>query len=263
MRCFARFTVLTILAANICSAGTVFIGFKDTAGANIDYDYNDLVFSVSSPTLQVFSGATWVSPQPALTESGATADNVGLLAAPYWNNTSWDGAKTNIGWCIYGGGACNNGVGLDPSAAYLTTDALSVTGSPDDVLFESSGPVTVQLLLHLAGARNYLSWYNAGMPQTPYAVGDGGEVPLTVTFTPQGLFGLSVYNEVGVETFFTNTADGGTADSVSHFAYFATPSSPSAVATLNNVDIATPEPGTWTLALGALGLLQRKLRRRG
>jgi len=112
--------VLAILialgAATSSQAGTVFVGYKDNAGATVDYDYNDLIFSLTSNGLQMNSTGLWQF-KPALSGDAYTAANAGLQNTPFWNNTSYDGAQMGIGWCIYGGGNCNGGVGLDPSAA--------------------------------------------------------------------------------------------------------------------------------------------------
>ncbi len=67
----------------------------------------------------------------------------------------------------------------------------------------------------------------------------------TYTFTPGGNFGLvGIVN--GSTKFYSNTAAGGTSDSVSHFAFF---------------ENATPEPSTFLLfgaGLVALGATRRR-----
>ena len=244
--------------------GTIFIGFKDSAGPTVDYDYNDLMFAVSSPTLKLNSGAMWAASVPALTINGADASNLGLQTAPYWNNTSFDGPKENMGWCVYGGGNCNNGVALDPGASYLTTDALSPTGSPNDVLFQSDRQVSVTLLGHNAGSTNTLSYYLASNPSNVIDLFSGDQGGITTTFQTGSSFGFFGQNEHNGQSFYTRSADGGTADQVAHFAYFASlavaaadAASPDIMASkaILAADVTTPEPATWLLLLPALALL--------
>lgn len=257
-RCLA-FILLFAGASLSMNAGTVYIGFKDHAGATVDYDYNDLVFAVSSPTLEVQSNASWTSTIPTLTADGYSALNAGLQDTPYWNNASLDGPKYNIGWCIYGGGNCNGGVGLSPNASYLTGLPPTPTSSPNDVTFMSSDPVTVTLLIHIAGSKDYLGWYDAAKPGEIHPLGNGSMAPAVFTFQPTAAFGLQGFNEFSGETFYSQTAVGGTQDAVSHFAYFSTVDSPSSFIVPSSF-ILTPEPGTFLLLLPAavLTLLRRR-----
>ena len=274
-----KICALTLLALG-CSlsahAGTVYIGFKDMAGPSVDYDYNDLVFAVSGTNLNIISDASWSTSQPILTANGAAASNLGLVSAPYWNNTSYDGPKKNIGWCIYGGGNCNDGVALGSSADYLTTDPNSSTASPDDVLFHSGGTVTVTLLGHVAESNNNLGFYPADDPSKVTRLFDGTQVSYTATFRTVGDFGLVGWNELNGQTFFSRAADGGTGDAVSHFAYFATvkpngnvnvsadgsavPAMLLARAAILSADVTTPEPGTLLLLLTSTALIFHKRR---
>src|SRR5438128_1528538 len=102
-------------------AGTYYGGFEDVKGG--DYDYNDIVFTLSGNGLTLnTSDGHWYN-KPTLGTSGI----------PFWNNTSYDGGNKNIGFCVYGGGNC--GAGLSPTAQYLASNNTHKTGSANDVSF--------------------------------------------------------------------------------------------------------------------------------
>src|SRR5215831_16720930 len=112
-----------------CASGTCTIwgGFEDTVTPpnGSDYDYNDLVFSLSGAGLTlntvVGDGALFAKPAVLNSGSGTATPNA---ATPFWNNPSLDGAGGfNVGWCIYGGGSCNGGVGLAPADLYAANGA--------------------------------------------------------------------------------------------------------------------------------------------
>ena len=118
--------------------------FEDNIGPTADYDYQDLVYTLSGPglTLNTATGQ-WFNQSSAGTLN-TNSFNPGPLGTPFWNNSSSDGAGGyNIGWCIWGGGACNNGVGRSPGAQYLAT---STGGSVNDVYFSATGSVTEQVV---------------------------------------------------------------------------------------------------------------------
>src|SRR3954452_14812938 len=86
-------------------ASTYYGGFEDTKGG--DYDYNDIVFTLSGNRLTLnTSDGHWYN-KPTLGTSGT----------PFWNNASWDNGDKNIGFCVYGGADC--GAGLSSTAQYL------------------------------------------------------------------------------------------------------------------------------------------------
>ena len=103
---------------------TIWGGFEDTVAGNSDYDYNDLVFSLTGNGLTLGTiggtaagsqtGGLFAKPTATLNQGDASGS---LAAPPFWNNPSQDGTGgKNVGWCIYGGGAC--GAGLAPNDAY-------------------------------------------------------------------------------------------------------------------------------------------------
>ena len=227
-----------LLAAPAWSA-TIYGGFEDTV--NGDYDYNDLVFSLSGSGLSINLNGASLFAKPTL--NGATGTQ-GLNGTPFWNNESSDGANDNVGFCIYGGGACNGGTGLDPSADYIASSNTSKTGSANDITFTDNGGVSANVTLTITSNTDTLGWYNTSTPGTINLLGGVG----TYTFNPGGSFGL-VGEVNGSTTFYSNTAAGGTQDpnsGVSHFAFFETP---------------TPEPSTFLL-LGAGFVALGSLRRR-
>jgi PEP-CTERM motif-containing protein len=189
-----------------------------------DYDYNDIVFSLTGSNLTVHStSAQWYS-APALGTSGA----------PFWNHSSGDGPLDNVGYCIYGGGKCNGGVALDPTAKYLATSAISPTGSANDVSFTATGQVVIDVALRITVAHDNIGWYSLSEPSEINWLNAGSRNG-SFSFNPGGAFGLVAGNTY--YTFYSQDQYG-SQDNVSHFAFF---DPPSAVA---------PEPG----ALGLIGL---------
>src|SRR5579875_3982383 len=85
-------------------SNTYFGGFEDTTGRSSDYDYNDVVFSISGSglTLDYGSQGAWYA--------AVTPNNNGN---PFWDNTSSDtpGATNNVGFCMYGAASTCDGHG--------------------------------------------------------------------------------------------------------------------------------------------------------
>lgn len=220
---------------------TYYGGFEDSI--NGDYDYNDLVYSISGNGLTLNqSGGVW-SPEPALNTSGN----------PFWDRLSFDGPNYNVGYCIYGGGSC--GAGLDPSANYLATPS---GGSVDNVWFSVSGTVDASVYFKIAGDSNVLGWALVSDPTDIHWVNSSSTETGSFSFTPTGNFILVANNSGGSGglTFYSDVADGGTTDSNdsgyydSHFAFFGNTSTP------------VPEPGSMVLMGTALLGLSVLLRRR-
>ncbi len=204
---------------------TYFAGLEDING--LDYDYNDVVFSLSGGSLNLnTSTGKWFN-EPTL----------GTSQMPFWNRSSLDGVNYNVGYCIYGGGSCNGGNALDPGAKYLA-DSTSVTGSTNDVTFTSKGQVILNVDVQVTAGRDKIGWYSMATPGVVNWL-NPNSTNGTYSFDPGGQFGLVGGNDLGAKYF--SQAWAGTQDAVSHFAFFDPPA-------------AVPEPGTAGLiALSLIG----------
>ena len=214
-------------------ASTYYGGFEDTIGG--DYDYNDVVFSLSGSGLNLITHTGTYISKPAL----GTNDN------PFWNNSSYDGSKYNVGYCMYGGGNCNNGNALDPSGLALV-NASDHKSSVGDVYFSVGGNVTADGYLKITADNDTLGYYLLSDPNHTFhqlAPNSNG----IVSFTPGSDFGIAANN--GSQTFYSQDWLG-TCDpnGDSHFAFFSN----------------APEPGAMSLmAAGLVGLGVLFRRRKG
>lgn len=237
-----------LLAATPSWSATIYGGFEDTVGG--DYDYNDLVFSLSGTALTMIAPGASLYAKPTL--NGGTNMVGAHNGVPFWNNQSADGASDNVGYCIYGGGTCNGGTGLDPSADYLAASSngsTSTTGSANNVTFSVDGGVSTNVSITITSDHDVLGWYSTSSPGTIHWLDNTGPVTGTFTFAPGGTFGLVGNNDdaMGGNTYYSQTADGNASDTVSHFAFFE--------------NASTPEPSTFLL-LGAGFLALGGIRRR-
>jgi hypothetical protein len=192
-------------------ATTYWGGFEDTSGPGADYDYNDLIFSVTGTnlTLHTTTGVWFNQSSAGVLNTGSGA--AGLAGTPFWNNSSLDGAGgRNVGFAIYGGGAINGGTALAPGDQYLAT---ATGGSVNDVYFSVTGDVTEQVELSVTAATDALGW-QLRSGGAIHLFGTGVQGP--VTFTPGGDFVL-IGNVGGATNFASNTS---AADGVSHLAFF-------------------------------------------
>jgi len=210
------------------------VGFEDLVGG--DYDYNDLVFSLSGDGIALQTGTGVWSSEPALGTSGT----------PFWNQSSGDGPEMNVGYCIYGGGNC--GSGLAPDDQYLATAG---GGAVNDVYFTVNGSsgVSSPVYLHIAGLADVLGWYSISDPSVIHWINSTSAQTGTFSFDPTGAFGL--VGSAGGNTYYSQTSVGGTQDPFgSHFAFFG--ADPPSV----------PEPGSVILFGSALLGFSVMLRRR-
>ncbi len=207
-------------------ASTYYGGFEDTQGASSDYDYNDIVFSLSGANLVMNAPGGALYAQPVL----------GTNSQPFWNNTSYDGQKYNIGYCIYGGGNCGNGIA--PGVQYLASSS-NKNASANDITFSVAGSVSADVYLQITADTDSLGWYSTSDPNhTVHLLNSGGSVGV-FSFNPNGSFGLVGENGRG-NTYYSQTSlnPSGSQDDLSHFAMFA-----------------APEPGaTGLMAAGLIGL---------
>ena len=214
-----------------------FGGFEDLV--NGDYDYNDIVFSLSGAGLTLNTSTGQWHSEPVLGTSGS----------PFWNHASNDGPEMNIGYCIYGGGNC--GSALDPSAKYLAT---STGKSVSDVYFSVNRDqdVDADIYLKIAADNDKIGYYLLSNPYkiTWLASTDDD----TYAFDPGSqAFGIAAENTATGDIFYSDTNVSGPSFGTydrngNHFAWFSD----------------APEPAEWSLmgaGLIALGLI-RQIRRR-
>jgi hypothetical protein len=252
-------------------ASTYYGGFEDTTGTGSDYDYNDLVFSITGVTLNSSSSFYAYSASDLLTNlysSTGLAPGAGngtggsATGSPFWNRTSNDGAYDNIGYCMYGGpsGACDGLAAINPGALYLATAS---NGAATDVTFTDTA-ASGTLVISITADTDGLAWECLSVAGCGGGITDGTitdiitassqdtlvDQAFSITAPPGSVFAL-----VGIVNGSTSSAyssdDGG---SVSQFAFFE----PAAISTV------IPEPASLALlgtGLLTIGFWSRKRRR--
>lgn len=224
-------TGAAMLMASPVFASTYYGGFEDYAtnkSMASDFDYNDIVFSLSSSSLSLKSSdGMWYS-SPSVNQDGT----------PFWDNNSYDGSKKNVGYCIYGGGNC--GAALAPGAQFLA-NGNTPGKAANTVYFSTADSVATTVFLSITSANDTLYWYKIGN-NTLHQINNGLG---SFSFNPGGDFGLAGYNAATGRIFYTqiNSDD---PNEPSHFAFFQ----------------PTPEPGTMGAMAGGLILLGTIYRRR-
>jgi hypothetical protein len=222
-----------LLCAQAVYGATYFVGADDFPG--LDYDYNDVIFSMAGNGLSLHSAGTWFAGPDMAKGSSA-----------FWNRPSLDGPDMNVGYCIYGGGAC--GAPLASNLKYLTDASASTQKAPGDVFFSTAGTVTLQVAYQFTADQDVLGWYSLSSPGVVHPLNPNANSG-TFTFTPGGLFGITLANAQG--DLYYSQAKFGTQDQYAHFAFFGTEMSDA------------PEPGMLALvALGFTALLGFAYRRR-
>lgn len=224
-----------LLLSSPVFATTYYGGFedvKDQSRMQSDYHYNDMIFSLSGTGLMLNSSENFYS-KPTLDQNGR----------PFWDNVSYDGQKMNVGYCIYGGGNC--GDGIDPNAKFLASNPNNMTGSANDVTFHVDGSVTANLLMNISAYTNTLGYYLVSDPTKSFHSLTATATPNVYSFSPTGDFGL--IGKVGSTMYYSQTMYG-ESDDVSHFAFFSS---------------SAPEPGMMGLmgaGLIGIGALVRRKR---
>jgi hypothetical protein len=225
-----------LLLSSPVFATTYYGGFEDLSSgprSASDYDYNDVIFSLSGTGLQLQSHGDSFYAKPSVDQSGR----------PFWDNVSWDGQKMNVGYCIYGGGNC--GSGIDANAQFLASNPNSPKGSANNVTFHVDGTVNATLLLNISAADDEIGYYLLSDPTKSFHAVSATSDPNLYTFTPNGDFGL--IGLVGDTMYYSQTFLGA-CDDQSHFAFFSS---------------SAPEPGMMSLmgaGLIGIGTLVRRKR---
>ena len=228
-------------------SNTYYVGVEDATRG--DYDYNDLIFSITSNknlTLEALYGNGYQqSTQPNLYAPLTTASNNGT---PFWNNLSSDAQYSNFGECMYDNGAHNTctGTAFEPTASYLAGHGPS-QGSVDFYFNPSNNAtITITLLDSITANGNdktdlYYCPEGSVIGCTQINLGSRN----TFSFVTSGNFDLELRNGGG-SFYDSNTSVHFDSDpGVSHFA----------------VAVGTPEPATFALVGGALvglGFLRRR-----
>jgi hypothetical protein len=232
-------------------SNTYYVGVEDATRG--DYDYNDLIFSITSNktlTLDAQYGSGFQqSQQPALYAPLTTASNNGT---PFWNNQSSDGAFSNFGECMYDNGVHNTctGSAFEPTASYLAGRGAS-QGSVDFYFDPSNNAIiTVTLLDSITSNgndRTDLYYCPESSTSGCTQINLGGST--TFSFLTSGNFDLELRNGGGSFYDSNTTVRGDSDPGVSHFA----------------VAVGTPEPASFALVGGALlglGFIRRRVQRR-
>ncbi len=166
------------------------------------------------------------------------------IGTPYWNNTSGDGAKENVGWCLAGGGNCSMPAGTQGNIPYYGNGSSSASM----MYFTSSGnPLTLTLETLLttqtttAGGYDVFGYYitngsgsaaSASLVPVFNSTTDKVGSTAAVALTAGENYGFYIENIQGSGTQYatnylyfmdsaSNTANGSMpADSLQHFATF-------------------------------------------
>ena len=152
-----------------------------------------------------------------------TSSQLNNSGTPYWNNTSWDGANKNVGFCLVSSSNC----GVNPAPGVLPYVGKANGQAFSDLYFNGNGgKVTATFEAQIAGDAKYdeLGWYNVLNPSQYGVVFSGATSAGAIkTFTPSAEYGLFFYNGApGVEQVFLSQSSSALSNDQGnqHFAVF-------------------------------------------
>jgi hypothetical protein len=153
-----------------------------------------------------------------------TSSDLNENGTPYWDNTSFDGPKMNVGYCLTGTGNC----GMSGAPGILPYWGSSTGAADPSIFFTSPGTSSATLQIEIAGysGENTFGFFEIG-PKSSVAsmteIFDGpASAGATTLFAPTGDYGFYLWSpDNGGTTFYTlsddNTGDIGN----QHFAIFS------------------------------------------
>lgn len=169
-----------------------------------------LTVSASATTVVGSAGAGWQA------WSAPNEDST-----PYWDNTSQDGSKKNIGYFL----SKTGGFSSHPASPNITPPWWGYSGGSADLSFYFSSTLsqTVKLYIEVAGYSNIneLWWYDVSNPSVgglifPGPAGAGS----TAVFTPSTNFGLYIKTSGGVKYYTQSGLNPAAERDHQHFALF-------------------------------------------
>lgn len=196
---------------------------------------------------------------------------------PYWDNTSQDGNKKNIGYFL----SKTGGFSSHPASPNITPPWWGYSDGSADLNFHFNSNLSqvVKLYIEVAGYANIneLGWYDVSNPSVGGVIFPGpAGAGATTVFTPSTNFGLYIKTAGGKKYYTQSMLNAGTEQQHQHFALFK--EAPSVYwigiedkpansgegfgGDYNDMVIrmaVIPEPATMSLfALGLLPLLRRR-----
>jgi hypothetical protein len=140
---------------------------------------------------------------------------------PYWNGSSSDTPKCNIGMYLAGATGC-----VIPGGGPGEVDYWGMVGGAADPSFyfnKASSSSNAALKIEIAGNAgiNSFGWYELGSPSTSHVIFSGGNVAgNTFDFTPTAQYGFWFTGATGNGTYYTQSEYSVTDKNIQHFAVF-------------------------------------------
>jgi hypothetical protein len=175
---------LGLLLAMSASAGTVIIGMEDNDTSSSDRDFQDLIASVTSASIQ--TGGIWSNLTPSVVNQSGT---------PFWDNPSQDGTNMNLGNFALGDGGFTGGP-IAPGLQYLA----SPTGGM--VSFSFAGAAIITVIGGITSDADVLGV----CPDQNCNAGNTIWINGSLNYTPTGAWELTGINGLGAQWYSDPTA---------------------------------------------------------